>query len=56
MLYHWIMPDNILKFESNARPEESDGEGEEMVGGKGKEEGGSDFTAVTVEAWTSFNR
>lgn len=40
----------IFKFELKARLDES--EEEEEV----DKEGGSDFTGVTVEAWTSFNR
>ena len=44
----------IFKFELKARLDESEEEEEEeeAVG----KEGGSDFTGVTVEAWTSFNR
>ena len=41
----------IFKFELKARLDESEEE-EEAV----DKEGGSDFTGVTVEAWTSFNR
>ena len=42
----------IFKFELKARLDESESEEEEAV----DKEGGSDFTGVTVEAWTSFNR
>ena len=44
----------IFKFELKARLDESEEEEEE--GEAVDKEGGSDFTGVTVEAWTSFNR
>ena len=45
----------IFKFELKARLDESEEEEEEEEEAVDKE-GGSDFTGVTVEAWTSFNR
>ena len=44
----------IFKFELKARLDESEEEEEEEEAVD--KEGGSDFTGVTVEAWTSFNR
>ena len=44
----------IFKFELKARLDESEEEEEEEEAVD--KEGGSDFTGVTVEAWTGFNR
>ena len=46
-----VIMDNSL---SKARLEDVDSERNDDV--EGKIEGGSDFTGVTVESWTSFNR
>jgi len=46
--------DEVVEFESKAQLDESEMEEEEEV--EVAKEGGSDFTGVTVEAWTSFNR
>ena len=47
--------DEVVEFESKAQLDESEMEEKEEEVEVAKE-GGSDFTGVTVEAWTSFNR